>query len=218
LRGTIFSVGALVEIYPVTPTQGEKIVPTMDPAWGRKEPPAQIHPRRRSNTMKRNPQRLCMNLCVAFCLVFVVAGSASAEEYAALKGLKTVKAVFDVRAGSAKSAALQLKLIQETFQDRTLTAITKKPAFVVVFIGPSVKLISKNREGFPPEDQKVLDEIAGTVSAMAKSGIRLEICLFAAKVLGVNPGSVLPEIKQVGNGWISLIGYQEKGYSLVPAY
>ena len=53
---------------------------------------------------------------------------------------------------------------------------------------------------------------------MVKSGIRLEICLVAAQVFGVDPGSVLPEIKQVGNGWISLIGYQARGYSLVPAY
>jgi intracellular sulfur oxidation DsrE/DsrF family protein len=174
--------------------------------------------RRRRNKMKRNHQRLCLNLCVAFSLIFAVAGYASAEEYPALKGLKAVKAVFDVRVGSPKGAAVQLKLIHDTFKDKSLTAIAKKPAFVVVFIGPSVKLISKNREGFSPDDQKVLDEIATTVSAMVKSGIRLEICLFAAKLLGVDPGSVLPEIKQVGNGWISLIGYQEKGYSLVPAY
>jgi intracellular sulfur oxidation DsrE/DsrF family protein len=109
-------------------------------------------------------------------------------------------------------------LIHDTFQDNSLTSMAKKPAFVVVFIGPSVKLVSKNREGFSPEDQKLLDEIAGTVSAMAKSGIRLEICLVAARLMSVDPGSVLPEIKRVGNGWISLIGYQAKGYSLVPAY
>jgi intracellular sulfur oxidation DsrE/DsrF family protein len=168
--------------------------------------------------MKRNPQRLCRYLFVAFVLVFIAVGYASAEEYASLKGLKSVRAIFDVRAGSPQSAALQLKLIQDTFKDKSVKAITKKPAFVVVFIGPSVKLISKNREGYSPEDQKLLDEIAGTVSAMAKSGIRVEICLFAAKVFGVDPKSVLPEIKQVGNGWISLIGYQAKGYSLVPAY
>jgi intracellular sulfur oxidation DsrE/DsrF family protein len=183
-----------------------------------KERAAQIHLRKRGTEMKNDPKRLCRNLFVAFFLIFIASGYASAEEYAALKGLKSVKAIFDVRAGSPKSAALQLKLIHDTFKDKSLKTITKKPAFVVVFIGPSVKLISKNREGFSPEDQKLLDEIAGTVSAMAKSGIRLEICLFAAKVFGVDPGSVLPEIKQVGNGWISLIGYQAKGYSLVPAY
>ena len=53
---------------------------------------------------------------------------------------------------------------------------------------------------------------------MSKDGVKLEICLFAAEVFGVDPASVLPEIKRVGNGWISLIGYQSKGYALVPAY
>jgi intracellular sulfur oxidation DsrE/DsrF family protein len=168
--------------------------------------------------MKRYRVKLSLPLFVSLCFVFVFASHASAEEYAALKGLKTVKAIFDVRAPSPKSAAVQLKLIHDTFKDKSLTAISKKPDFVVAFIGPSVKLISKNRDGFSPEDQKFLDEIAGTVSAMAKDGIRVEICLFAAKLFGVDPGSVLPEIKQVGNGWISLIGYQAKGYSLVPAY
>jgi uncharacterized protein len=66
------------------------------------------------------------------------------------------------------------------------------------------------------EDQKPLDELARTIKDMAKDGIKLEICLIAAKVFGVEPSSVLPEIKQVGYGWISLIGYEAKGYSLVP--
>jgi intracellular sulfur oxidation DsrE/DsrF family protein len=53
---------------------------------------------------------------------------------------------------------------------------------------------------------------------MSKNGIKLEICLIAAKVFNVDPASVLPEIKRVGNGWISMIGYQAQGYSLVPVY
>jgi uncharacterized protein len=96
--------------------------------------------------------------------------------------------------------------------------VKKKPVFVVVFSGLSVKLISKNRKGYSPEDQESLNEIANTISAMSKDGIKLEICLIAAKVFQVDPASVLPEIKKVGNGWISLIGYQAQGYSLVPVY
>jgi hypothetical protein len=53
---------------------------------------------------------------------------------------------------------------------------------------------------------------------MSKAGIKMEICLAAANVLGVDPASILPEIKRVGNGRISLIGYQANGYSLVPVY
>jgi intracellular sulfur oxidation DsrE/DsrF family protein len=85
-------------------------------------------------------------------------------------------------------------------------------------MGPSVKLISKNKEGFSAEEQKGLDEIATTISKMSKDGMKLEICLFAAKVFGVDSASVLPGIKHVPNGWVSLIGYEAKGYSLVPVY
>jgi intracellular sulfur oxidation DsrE/DsrF family protein len=93
-----------------------------------------------------------------------------------------------------------------------------KSVKAVIFSGPSVKLMTKNKEGFSPEEQKSLDEIANTISIMAKDGIRMEICLVAANIFGVDPGSFLPGIKPVPNGWVSLIGYETKGYSLVPAY
>ena len=156
-----------------------------------------------------------LNLFIAISLLCAVS-TVSAEEYKAMKGIKSAKAVFDERISNPKSAAFNLNVIHQTYKE--LAAMKKNPVFVVVFIGPSVKLISKNREGFSPEDQKSLDEIANTISAMSKDGINLEICLVAAKVFNVDPASVLPEIKRVGNGWISMIGYQARGYSLVPVY
>jgi intracellular sulfur oxidation DsrE/DsrF family protein len=168
--------------------------------------------------MKSESRTIIFSLFLLTCLIFVSVAQAPAEEYEALKGLKSVKAVFDVRIGNPKGAALQLKLIHDTCKDKNIMAATKKPAFVVIFIGPSVKLISKNKEGFSPEEQKILDEIATTISEMSKDGIKLEICLFAAKVFNVDPASILPGIKHVPNGWVSLIGYETKGYSLVPAY
>lgn len=63
-----------------------------------------------------------------------------------------------------------------------------------------------------------LEQIAKTIAAMAEDGIKIEICKFAAKLFGVEPATILPEIKQIENGWISLIGYQAKGYALVAIY
>ena len=168
--------------------------------------------------MKRRAGITVAGLFFSICFLLGVAANVAGEEYDALKGVTSAKAVFDVRIGDPKSAAGHLKLIHLTYQDKSLRAVQKTPAFVVVFIGPSVKLISKNREGFSPEEQKTLGEIAATVSGMSKDGIKLEICLFAAKAFGVDPASVLPEIDRVGNGWISLIGYEAQGYSLVPVY
>lgn len=155
-------------------------------------------------------------LVVAVSIFLAASPVASAQEYAALKGVETTKIVFDVRTGVPKVAALQLKLISQTHKD--LVAEKKKPVSTVVFIGQSVKLVSSNREGFTPEELLLLDEIASTVSALSKDGIGLELCLFAARVHKVDPASVLPEITKVENGYISIIGYQAKGYSLVPVY
>jgi intracellular sulfur oxidation DsrE/DsrF family protein len=168
--------------------------------------------------MKRKPRAIMISLFLSTWLLFIAVGQGFGEDYEALEGLKSVKAVFDVRIGNPKSAALSLKLIQDTCKDKNIIAVTKEPAFAVIFIGPSVKLISKNKEGFSPEEQKYLDEIATAISEMSRDGIKLEICLFAAKVFGVDPASVLPGIKHVPNGWVSLIGYEAQGYSLVPAY
>ncbi len=168
--------------------------------------------------MRRKARAIKLSLSLSICLLLVAVLNVSGEEYEALSGLESVKAVFDVRVGNPKSTALQLKLIQQTFKDRSSAAITKKPAFEVVFMGPAVKLVSEDREDFSSEEHKILDEIAGTISEMSKDGIKLEICLFAAKLFRVDPASVLPGIRHVANGWISLIGYQARGYSLVPVY
>jgi intracellular sulfur oxidation DsrE/DsrF family protein len=164
--------------------------------------------------MKRKIMPL-LSLFIAISMLYAVS-SVFAEEYESLKGVQSAKVIIDERESNPQTAVLHLKLLKQTFKD--LEAMNNHPVFVVIFSGPSVKLISKNREGFPPEDQKSLDEIASTLSEMSKDGITLEMCLVAAKVFNVDPASVLPEIKRVGNGWISMIGYQAQGYSLVPIY
>jgi len=166
--------------------------------------------------MKRSAKIIVFSIFLTICLLTVTAGNIFSEEYSTLKGLKSIKAVFDFELGNPQSALLHLQVLHQTFKDKNMWIGKKKPDFVVVFIGPSVKLVSKNRGGFSAEDQKVLEEYANTISAMKKDEIQFEICLIAVNVFGVEPSSILPEIKQVGNGWISLIGYESRGYALVP--
>ena len=142
--------------------------------------------------------------------LFAILTCASAQE------IKSGKVVFDFRSGNPKSAALHVKLIHQTYQD--LAAAGKNPDFKVSFMGPAVKLISNNREGFTAEEQKDLDAIAEGVSVLEKDGIRLDVCRIAASVMKVDIATVLPAIKPTDNGWFSLIAYQSQGYSLVPIY
>ena len=54
-----------------------------------------------------------------------------------------------------------------------------------------------------------------TLRQMKKDGVKLEVCLYAAKVLGVDKKTIIPEVDQVGNGFVSIAGYQMQGYGVV---
>jgi len=166
--------------------------------------------------MKANRREVVVMSIVAFFLVLSSLSFASAEEYDAMKGVNSVKVIFDMRDGIPELAALHMKLIHDTYKE--LSAMKKEPVFVVVFMASAVKLISSNRTEFSAEEQKYLKEIADTISKMSEDGIHLEVCLAAVKYFGIEPASIQSEIKQVGNGWISEIGYQGRGYTLVPVY
>jgi intracellular sulfur oxidation DsrE/DsrF family protein len=94
--------------------------------------------------------------------------------------------------------------------------VTKNPDFVVSFGGTSVKLLAKDTRGFSSEEQKMIEELKAKISALAKRGVTFEYCNYAAKLFGVEPANV-PGLRVVDNGWVSLIGYQGRGYSFVPA-
>ena len=168
--------------------------------------------------MNRKAIFFLRSVIVSVLICLFVATSTYGAEYEALDGVDDIKVVFDFSANDAKMAALYLDLIHQTFKDKNLQIKSKRPDVVVVFHGGTVKLVSSNTERFSDEEKVVLGQIANRVSAMAKDGIKLEICVFAVNLLGVDPATILPEITQVDNGWISIIGYQAKGYSLVTAF
>ena len=157
-------------------------------------------------------------IALSLFLSLIFAAPGSAEDYEALKGVNSLKAVFDFRTGNPDSALIHLQLINDTYKDKTVQGMPGKPDFVVVFMDSSVKLLSSNRDGFSTEVQKKLEEMDKVISAASEAGIRLEICKFAVDFYGVDIESISPEIHRVPNGWISSIGYQAKGYSLVPVF
>lgn len=145
-------------------------------------------------------------------------GTGLAGEYAALDGVKDIKIVFDVRGKNIKPIALQIDLIHKTYHDANIRAASERPKVAVVFGGHAVKLISDKRKGYNDEEKMLLDLVNGKLAEMTKDGIRLEVCLFAANVHGVDPETIPAHINRVENGWISSVGYQTKGYSLVPVF
>jgi intracellular sulfur oxidation DsrE/DsrF family protein len=168
--------------------------------------------------MKTRNVTIVLTLFSFIILCLAAPTQSPAEGYTSLKGVNSVKILFDFRDGNLKSAPVHLKLIYETYKDKALTAITGKPKFVVVFMGNAVKLLSTSRKGVSAEEAKVRDEIAGLIAAMSKAGVKFEACLFAVKFFGGDPKDLVQGVDHVPNGWISAFGYQANGYALIPAY
>lgn len=132
-----------------------------------------------------------------------------------LKDVTTIKVVFDVSQGSAKVSNVVFWAVKNVYEDETVRNLPEKTRLVVVFHGPAVKLISTVRDGLKKEEALEIDKFQDTLRQMKKDGVTLEVCLYAAKVMGVDPATIIPEIDRVGNGFISVIGYQAQGYSVV---
>lgn len=145
----------------------------------------------------------------------LIATPAVSGEYAALNGVKGVKAVFDVSLASPQMANIVFWAVKNVYEDQNVRSLPKAPQVVVVLHGPAVKLISTDHAGFEASDIKALDQFADMIRQMKAAGVTFEVCLYAAKVLGVDPATILPEVDRVGNGFISVVGYQAQGYSLV---
>lgn len=154
-------------------------------------------------------------IIVAFIFVPIATTSATSGDYAALKGLNGIKAVFDVSLASPKAANVVFWAVRNVYDDKSVSSLPERPQIAVVFSGAAVKLISTNQDGFNDAEKKALNEFADMVRQMKNEGVKLEVCDYAIKVVGVDPATILPEIDHVGNGFISIAGYQAKGYSLL---
>ena len=160
-------------------------------------------------------QNLFAILIMFVFLVLQVFPAAAGGYDNALKDVKGVKVVFDVSAGNPAFANVVFWAVRNVYQDEAVSTLPEKPQVAIVFHGPVVKLLSSDRSGFDAKDYGEIDKFQDTLRQMKKEGVKLEVCLYAAKVLGVDPATIMTEIDQVGNGFISLAGYQAQGYTVV---
>lgn len=136
---------------------------------------------------------------------------------AALEGVSAGKVVWDINMGDPKKLSLYLKVIQETYDDLVRQDVA--PDMVFAFRGRSVLLISADREEVPLEEHVYFDDVAELVADLIeRPGVTMEACSVACRLFDVEAKELLPGIRAVGNTFVSLIGYQAKGYAIIPIY
>lgn len=140
------------------------------------------------------------------------------DDAAALKGVSDGRGVFLVDIGNPDKLALYMNLIPGTYERLEKQGVD--PDFVLVFIGPSVKHITKPSDSLADlQNSEARKRIRKGIEALqSKEDVRLEVCNVALEVMDVPAKRLLPGMEVVSDGFISVMGYQEQGYHLVPVY
>ena len=162
--------------------------------------------------------KLIVMVCSLTLLVSSIAVAApDINDAAALKGLKNAKGVFLIDFNNAKKTAFYLEIIEGTHASFLKQNV--KPEMVLVFIGPTVQyLTAKPSDELEMEFSNELGAIKASVNRLDKLGVRMEVCAVATRVFGIDNKTILPGMDVVGDGFISLIGWQSQDYKLVPIF
>ena len=154
----------------------------------------------------------------AFICSFIAVTLAWAEkpdDADALAGIDTGKVVWDVTLSNPSRLLFVMKVIDETYQDLVRQNVT--PDMVFTFHGRVLKLLSSQPLELSLDEESALEELLALIQTMSeKPGIKMESCSIASRVLGIDNSTIVPAVKPVGNTFVSLIGYQQKGYAFIP--
>lgn len=165
--------------------------------------------------LKRFLGRIFFFTAASAVFILCTASSGFSGEYKALDGVKGVKAVFDFTLGEPDSANVVFGAVKDLNQNKSTRSLSEPPKVVVVFHGPAVHLISTDLEYFDDSEKKEIERFVQFIREMKKNGVTFEVCEYALKMAEVDPATIIPEVEHVGNGFISVVGYQAQGYSVV---
>lgn len=168
--------------------------------------------------MPSTTKKAAVFACALACCIAFLANPGFGRDYRALKGVDSIRAVFDCRNGDPGYLLSHLHLVYTTYKDKSVRSADTSPEFAVIFMSESVAALSRDREEFSPKERKTLEKMDDLLVRMAEAGIVLEVCEVAAGSQNVDLDSIIPQVEPVPNGWVASIGYQAKGYSLVPMY
>jgi len=130
-------------------------------------------------------------------------------------GMKEARVAFDITAGEPNRMLQILNTIDESREGFMKQGIT--PHFVLAFRGPASLLTQTDLSRFKPEDREAASKVAAKLKQLrAASGIeRMDQCSIAMRGQKVDRAQVSPDVTVVENGWVTLIGYEAKGYAYI---
>jgi intracellular sulfur oxidation DsrE/DsrF family protein len=151
--------------------------------------------------------------CVVFLSLSFNAHAAETARHEGLENVQIGRVVWDISMSDPKKLLPNFRVMRQTYDDLEKRNI--KPEMVFAFRGSVVKFLSEDLSNVAAEDRQAVEGIQQIVKDIgSRKGISVLACGLSTKAMGVNE-SLLPEIATVSNSFLTLIGYQTKGYALI---
>lgn len=133
----------------------------------------------------------------------------------ALAGVKEMKIAFDFVDGNPKVLLAKLNNVDVTRKQLIEDGVT--PYIVLSFRGDASYFTQSDVERVKAEDREDARKVAAKIRELrTAAGVQsLEQCNLPLAGRKLKAAEVMPEVKVVGNGWISLVAYQRKGYAYI---
>lgn len=161
--------------------------------------------------------RNTITLLTFFLGVFLLPQTSSAQQednFRALENLSELKVYFDIKADSAAKLEKRLIWINDTYEQ--VSQQNLKATFIIGIRSKASFFITKGDEYIDEEEILTKGKIERWLKHFVKRGIHIEQCGLSAELFDIDPQDFFPEITVVKNSYISIAGYQNRGYAYVP--
>jgi hypothetical protein len=148
--------------------------------------------------------------------VFALTGCAALpQESAKAAAPKEMKIAFDFTDGNPQMLLKKLDIVDVTRKQLIASGIT--PKMVLAFRGNASYFTQTSMGAIKDTDRADALAVQAKLRELRKAdGVEaLEQCNLPLEERKLKPADLMQEVKLVPNGWISLVSYQEKGYSYI---
>lgn len=130
-------------------------------------------------------------------------------------GAKEMKMAFDITDGNPQVLLTKLTVIDVTRKQLVDSGVT--PRMVLAFRGDASYYTQTDLAKVKEDDRADALRIAAKLRELRKAnGVEaIEQCNVPLASRKLKPTDLMPEVKLVPNGWVSLVAYQQKGYGYI---
>ncbi len=133
----------------------------------------------------------------------------------AINGMQTGKILWDITLANPENLLSRLNVLEETYEDMIRQKI--KPQMIFTFRGGAAGLIARDLSHLDIDKAAAVGQVQYKLSELMKRpGIHMEACQIATRRFNLTEqNQLMPGILLVGNTFLSIMGYENKGYTTI---